>query len=170
MKTRGSPKSEGCGPAAWESPGPGVFAFMKTFAGGPRRRLPTRAAGAAPGRAQTARHCHLVGGGGAVSGAGGGGPGVSLDSAEPDAGSGRKGARSGGGAHRRRSRGLATGSSQWERESSATCAPPAGVAGWEWRLPHARGVGPGRADGVPLSREPLARRGEQSIENRSVLK
>lgn len=135
MKTRGSPKSEGCGP--------GVFAFMKTFAGGPRRHPPSRAAGADPGRAQTARHCHLVGSGGAGSGAGGGGPGVSLESAEPEPGAGRdgggegEGARSGGGAHRRRSRGLATGSSQWERESRARCAPPSPRgAGWEWRLPH----------------------------------
>lgn len=47
------------------------------------------------------------------------------------------GAGSEGGARRRRSRGLATGNSQWEREPSEACAPPARAAG---------GVDPARAE------------------------
>lgn len=95
------------------------------------------AARADPARAQTARHCHLVGAAGRSDAARRAqsanraaelslprAAGAASKNARPSRSPrGRgSGAGLGGGARRRRSRGLATGSSQWERESARACA------------------------------------------------
>lgn len=107
-----------------------MFAFIKTFAGGLRLHRPPRAAGANPSQGTNSATLPPCGrlwrrrrSESSVSGAGDGGPGAlqELVAERQPAGAGP-----GGGARQRRSRGLATGNSQWECESGGACAPPAG--------------------------------------------
>lgn len=104
-----------------------------------------------PAGVQTARHCHRVGGGG---GAAPRAPSAGRAAEDPvpcrrnslRSGSAR-GRRPGGGARRRRSRGLATGTSQWERESGGALHRPPERRGGEWGHPGARASWAGK--GLP---------------------